>query len=448
SKMRELVLPVWCLEEVDTLGIYDIVQKYIEFAQKEGSEAHNKAIEIGRIALNKPSLATNLPNLITSENCKKGMLEYLRSFEGGRLLDLAEAIRAQNDILKDIKRLFSVKHSCLWDKQTGESEIRKLLVEYGIVKATNSILNTAAHSLSEAYKEWRERLNFIGISCEALQSEYPSLAKVLDMLLKIYNQDEILLEQLKDLHFGLNEHEAELIELLNNDLQLFYEVYNVYLEDFREEDITKIKANAGRGLFGVKRTDSNIRVKNAAESYKKEQLVTQLLTLWRKKTGTKNPNEWSNLYKTPILCLVQPMEFEKAKKAFDTLNRNGGADGEINAALAYLKETTIFNLLHDNDKRDEAFKKDILGIYSTLLTDINKVRDELSYLQVDVYNWRGNPEVQNRIKQLAKAEYDAGGSNKVLSKIDNMSDVQLKEYLKLLIKDNVTVGLEILRDRG
>jgi len=34
TKMRGLNLPVWCLEEVDTVGIFDVVQKYIELVQK------------------------------------------------------------------------------------------------------------------------------------------------------------------------------------------------------------------------------------------------------------------------------------------------------------------------------------------------------------------------------------------------------------------------------
>ena len=195
--MRGLNLPVWCLEEVDTVGIFDVVQKYIELVQKEGNEAHKQAVEIGKIASAKPLIADSLFALLTSENCQKGMREYLRSFEGGKVMELATAISAENNVLADIGRLFGVKHSCLWDKQTGEDEIRKLLTEYGVVKESNTILNAAAHSLTEAYKEWREHLKFIGISCEALRAKYPALAKVLDTLLKICKQEDILPEQLK-----------------------------------------------------------------------------------------------------------------------------------------------------------------------------------------------------------------------------------------------------------
>lgn len=448
DKMRGLNLPVWCLEDVDTTGVFDVVQRYIELVQKEGNEAHKKAVEIGRLASNKPSLTNNLSDLLTNEKCREGMREFLRFFEGGKVIELAASIGAENNVLADICRLFSVKHSCLWDRQTGEDEIRKLLLEYGVVKESNAILNATAHSLNEAFKEWRERLKFIVVSCEALRTKYPALTNVFDMLLKIYKQENILPEQLKVLHAELVTHRAEARELLNNDRQVFAEVYEAYLEDLSADDITAVQTNIGTGLFDLPRTNCNVKVKEAAESLRKNQLKSQLFRLWKDKTGTKNPREWSNRYRTPILCLVSATEYEQAKRVFDALNRNGGTDAEIKTALSFLESTTLFDVLADDAKRNEAFKSDIIGVYSTLLPDLNKVRDALDHLSVDVYDWRDNPEVKAKIEQLADAEYNAGGSDKVLLKIDQMDDAQLKQYLKRLVKDSITVGIEILANEG
>ena len=448
DKMRRLNLPVWCLEEVDTTGVFDMVQRYIELVQKEGNEAHKKAVEIGRLASNKPYLINNLSELLTSEMCQKGMREFLHSFEGGRVIELAAAIGAKNNVLADICRLFSVKHSCLWDRQTGEDEIRKLLVEYGVVKESNAILSATAHSLNEAFKEWRERLKFIAISCEALRTKYPALTNVFDILLKIYKQENILPEQLKVFHAELVAHGTEARELLNNDRQVFAEVYEAYLEDLSTDDITAVQTNVGTGLFDLPKTHCNVKVKEAAEAFRKNQLKSQLFRLWKDKTGTKNPREWSSRYRTPILCLVSATEYEQAKKVFDALNRNGGTDAEIKTALSFLESTTLFDVLADDAKRNEAFKNDIIGVYSTLLPDLNKIRDALDPLSVEVYDWRDNPEVKAKIKQLADAEYNAGGSDKVLLKIDQMDDAQLKQYLKRLVKDSITVGIEILANGG
>lgn len=448
TKMRGLNLPVWCLEEVDTVGIFDVVQKYIELVQKEGNEAHKKAVEIGRIASAKPSIADSLFALLTSENCQKGMREYLYSFEGGKVMELATAIGAESNVLSDIRRLFEVKHSCLWDKQTGEDEIRKLLTEYGVAKESNTILDAAAQSLTDAYKEWRERLKFIGISCEALRAKYPTLAKLLDTLLKICKQEDVLSEQLKTFHTELVANGAAIRELLNNDSRTFAEVYKPYLEDLSDNDIADVKSKLQTGLFKSPKTDCNVKVKEAAEEFRKNQLKSQLFRLWKDKAGTKNPREWSSRYRTPILCCVAEAEYEKAKKAFETLNQNWGTDSEIKSALAFLESTTLFGILADEEKRNAAFKRDIVGEYSTLLPDLDKVRDTLDRLSVDTYDWRDNPTVKGMVKQLAEAEYNAGGSHKVLLKIDEMDDAQLKRYLKRLVKDSITVGLEILANGG
>lgn len=449
KQMRdELKLPVWCLEEVDTIGVFEVVQKYTELVQKEGNEAHKIAVEIGKIASAKPSLADSLFALLTSENCQKGMREYLHSFEGGKVMELAIAIGAENNVLADIRRLFGVKHSCLWDKQTGEDEIRKLLTEYSVVKESNTILNTVAHSLNEAYKEWRERLKFIGISCEALRTKYHTLANFFDTLLKVYKQEDILPEQLKTFHTVLVGHGPEIRELLNNDKRVFAEVYEAYLEDLSTDDIAVVKTNVGTGLFALPKTDCNIKVKEAAEEFRKNQLKSQLFRLWKDKTGTKNPREWSNRYRTPILCCVSETEFDRAKKVFDTLNRNWGTDFEIKNSITFLESTMLFDVLADDEKRNAAFKRDIIGGYSTLLPNIDKVRDALDHLSVDVYDWRDNPGVKTKVEQLANAEYNAGGSDKVLMKIDEMDDAQLKQYLKQLVKENITVGIEILTNGG
>ena len=447
DKMRMLELPVWCLEQVDTYGVYDIVEKYIELVQKEGNEAHKTAVEIGKVATIKTTLPETLENLITGANCQKGMREFLTSFEGGKILSLATEIGASENVLEDIRDLFAVKHSCLWDRQTGEDEIRKLLTDYGFVKETNILLNVTTCYLPEAFEAWRERLKFIDISFEVLRGKHPSLAKVLDTLLKMYQQADVLPDQLNIFLSELKAHGTEIRDLLSNEKRIFTEVYAPYLDNLSDSDIGEVKSKLPTGMFEHSVTDCNVKVKTAAEEFRKNQLKTQLFTFWTEKTGTKNPREWSNLYRTPILCCVSDKEFGAAKKAFDTLNRNWSIDTEIKAALAYLETTSLFEDLKDVNICNESFERVIVGEYSSLLQN-NRVRDSLERLSVDPYEWYENPTVKNKIKQLAEAEYNAGGSDKALKIIDEMDDAQLKKYLKRLVRENMTVGVEIIMNGG
>jgi hypothetical protein len=445
TKMRGLGLPVWGLAEVDNSGVYEIVQKYIELVQKEGKEAHQIAIEIGKIAAMKVTLSDNLKALLTKENCQSGMREFLHFFEGGEILSLAKEIDAP--VLEDIRKLFEVKHSSLWDKSTGEGEIRKLQTEYSVISVSNTLLNACANSRVAAFKEWRERLKFVGISCETAKAKFPVLSKFFDTLLKIYQQVEILPDQLRMFLAELQTRNAEIRDFLNDEKLIFIDVYAPYLEGLSEAEISEIKSKLPIGMFELPKSECNGKVKTAAEIFRQGQLKTRLFSFWKEKTGMKSPREWSNHYRIPILCLVSDVEFENAKKTFETLNRSNPSDTEIKAALTFLETGSFFAALGNEGKRKAAFDHAIIGEYQPLLPDTGKVQESLERLSVDPYDWYANPNIKQKIKELAEAEYNAGVSNKALDTIDKMDDKTLKQYLKRLVTENMKVGIEIITNR-
>lgn len=81
---------------------------------------------------------------------------------------------------------------------------------------------------------------------------------------------------------------------------------------------------------------------------------------------------------------------------------------------------------------------------SLILTDIEKVRDSLESMPIDAYEWNSHPRIREKIGELAKAEYDAGGSDKAIVKINSMNSDELKEYLISLVKESMTFGIEII----
>ncbi len=448
NEMRKLGLPVWCLENVVTIEEFEVIQLYIELVQKEGNEAHRKAVEIGRLALANPSLGEILSKSISLENCQEGMSNYLRSFENGKIYEVASSIGAQDNVLGDISQQFAVEYSCLWDKKIGEEEIQKLFIKYNIVKLSNDILNTSSHSLSEIYDEWRNHFKFIGISHSSLRNKYPVLHKIFDIIQKILNGEDLLHEKLKIFNSELETHSLVVKELFENYKILFKEVYKLYLEGLSDDEIIEIMSQIPIGLFMLSITECNSKVKDIANEYRKNLLRSQLSHFWKEKTNTTNPNDWSNRKRTPILCCVPVKEFEIAKKSFEVLNNSNGTDEEIKAALAFLNSTTLFEVLNDKEKCDEAFRREIIGNYSFLLSDIDRVRDDLDQIPIGVYEWRDNPNVRIRIQQLAEAEYNSGGSDKVVEKIEKLSETEIKTYLTNLIMNNITVGIEILNDKG
>lgn len=448
SKMRELSYPVWCLEDVDTTGVFDLVKLYIKLVQSTGDEAHDVANEIGKIAIQRSSFAQNLKALLTLDNCKKGMHLFLERFEGGRLLNLAKEIGAEDSVLTDIKKLFSVQYSALWIGSTGENEIRKLITEYEVVKLTNILLNVNTHSKDTAFKAWRETLKFIGFSCESVRTKKPVLDKFFTNLLCIANYEDMLPEHVKSFLDEMTNHKADIREMLDNPLAVFMDVYAPYLEGFTDVECEEIKNSITSEMFTASSTASNATVKKAAEDYRKNQVKSQLYKLWSDKTGgSKNPRVWSEKYRTPILCCIDTAQYSDAKKAFATLNSSTQSETDIKDALAFLQKADFFDNIVSADYRDKCFAKHIVGDYISLIPDINAVRDVLESTGISAYEWNDDPCVGSKISDMAAAEYNAGGSDKVVDIIEGMDDAELKKWLADIVRKDIGLGVKIIINR-
>ena len=445
TKMRNLSYPVWCLEDVDTTGVFDFVKLYIRLVQSKGDDAHDVANEIGKIAIQRPSSAQNLKALLTPDNCQKGIRIFLEHFENGKLLSVAKEIGAEDSMLTDIKRLFSIEYSALWIGSTGEDEIRKLITEYEVVKLTNIFLNVTAHSKDAAFEEWRETLKFIGFSGESVRARKPALDKFFYSLLRIANHEDMLPDNMQSFLDEMTNHRADIHELLNNPLFVFMDVYAPYLEGFSEVECEEIKNSIASEMFTISSTASNFTVKKAADDYRRNQVKSQLDKLWRDKTGgSKNPRVWSERYRTPILCCIKGTQYADAKKAFGTLNSNTQNEADIREALAFLQKTDLFEDIASADYRDKCFAKWIIGDYTSLLSDINFVRDALESTGISAYEWNDNPAIKSKIADMAIAEYNAGGSDRVVDIIEGMDDAELKKWLTDIVKKDMGLGVKII----
>lgn len=449
AKMRDFVYPVWTLEEVDNTGVYDIVKKYIALIQSDGKAAHTIAIEIGKIGMQRSSCGDHLQALLTADNCLNGMSLFIQHFEGGKLSTLAKEIGASDHVLSDIKKLFSVKHAAQWIASTGEDEIRKLTVEYSFVKVTNALLNVSKDSKEGAFKSWRELLKFLGLSCESIQAKYPALNNLFTLLLKIVNYEDILPDNMKMLRDELTIHNTEMHDLLSSPLNSFIDLYAPYLTGFSHEECEVIKNSITEDMFVLSATKGNAVVKKAADDYRKGQVKDQLFRLWSERTGgTKSPKHWSEHYKTPILCCIDPEIYGEAKKAFAVLNSSQHSESEIKMALEFCEGADFFDVIADSDYRNKCFMEQIVGCYSKLLPDITAIRSALEDTDIAPYDWADDPRIKAKIKNMASVEYNAGGSDAAINTIESMPIDQLKTWLKQLAVSDMELGVKIISNGG
>lgn len=102
-------------------------------------------------------------------------------------MDLAKEIRVTDDkVVSDIKRHFGDDSEglWLWNKETGEGQIRKVIREYEFVKKSNELLVMDNQSVNEALSAWREKLKFVKISHEAAK-EKPEYSSFIPMLYNV-----------------------------------------------------------------------------------------------------------------------------------------------------------------------------------------------------------------------------------------------------------------------
>jgi hypothetical protein len=448
NKMKELGFPLWCLKAIDDQGLSDFIDKLFELVNPSNERGVGQlAIEIGKMSLVKPTAGDILATLFTKEKCLLGMRRFLETFEGGEALRLAKEIDAENEILNDVRNRFDASEALwLWDKQTGEDRIRELILDYAIVARSN-LINSKKRSLKLCLSEWHNRLTFLKMPCDALKTDMPDVEKLLALLHDIARNGDLATDKRQPFHDALVSNADAIKTLLNDPLKAFKRVYAPYLEGLNDVEVTDVNGSLPNGMFVREKTVCNQLVDERVQELRRAQARTKLRTLWNDKTGSKTPRDWSQMHRTPILCMVPAAEFEAAKRAFDTVNRGNPEDAEIKFASEFLQKATFLSGLADEATRDQLFARNVMAAYTAMLPPVNKVRTLLEErLPLETYDWYPSPEVERRLKTEAEKHYNAGGSDKVLAKIDKMENSKLRTYLKRLVTENMTVGIEIIAD--
>ena len=63
------------------------------------------------------------------------------------------------------------------------------------------------------------------------------------------------------------------------------------------------------------------------------------------------------------------------------------------------------------------------------------------------YDWFYSGKLKEVLKKKAEYIYNGTGYEMAMQKIDEMDEADVKRYLKALIEKNMTVGIEIIRER-
>ncbi|MEG1926361.1 MAG: hypothetical protein RR415_11525, partial [Ruthenibacterium sp.] len=460
NKMKELTFPIWTLKSIlpsenlktGTDILETVIDSYCGIANNNNMGAtktdNDIAISIGRMCLEHPSVTEDLKSILSKEKCALGMDEYLKSFENGELVELAGTIGDGGQYINILRRKFDADAAnWVWNIDTAQQKIREVTLEYKIIDESNKTLAKNI-TFDATVKEWCAKCGYLRVSFAAAKNYLDDVAPFMEILCAIKKSGQLLDSQKQKFYDLLVVNGEAFRNCYNNQIELFKRVCTYYLDGLSDDEVRELYSMIPAGVFTQDKNDYFNIVEVKAKDYQANLGSAKLKKLWWDKTGTGSPREWSEKHKMPILCLVDDDELQKARVAFGTINTNHPEQARIERAIEYLESASFFAVLDDNEALDNAFRNNIIKGYAVMLTDIDEVKNYLDRnMTPEPYDWFGLPEIEKRLKQMAEAKYSQNGCTRALEKIDEMGIDDVREYLKNLIRDNMIVGMEIIKGK-
>ena len=463
NEMKKLLFPIWSLKyAIGTSNLKtdeDLVNKLIDLysgiannQNMAGTQTDNDiAMAIGKLCIHNVELAEDLKTILTQDKCTEGMMNYLKEFESGELLALSEEVGDNGQFINVLKSKFDADAAnWVWNQETANQKIKEVILEYKIIYESNKVISKTV-SFKNTIGEWCDKCSYIRISYSAAKNYLNGMGDFLAILHNMKKTNELL-----------DSHKQKFLDLLMANMSAFKDFYNSQLNVFKkvcdffiapygfsEEEINDLYKTLPMNCFTKDKSDYLNLVETKVKEFNAARGSAKLKQLWQDKTGTTSPREWSKEYKMPILSMVPDNNMQEAKIAFSTLNRQKPDATSIDKAINFLESVNheFYEKLKNSSERDKAFCMNIIKGYSVMLSDINEVKNYLCrVVTADAYDWLGLPEVEKKIRQMAEVKYNQGGCDKALEKIDSMELADVKRYLKDLIKDNMTVGIEIIKE--
>lgn len=455
--MRTLAFPLWTLEYILQLKhlksspeiVSKLIQLYCELANNSGNRTETDiALEIGKIYLANPSAPEDIKEILNDNCCREGMEIYLKEYKGGQLLTLSKEIDDHGQYINVLASKYDAEAAkWVWKKETTDQRIDEVILEYKIASETKSQLGMTCRSYRDAMTEWEKKASNIRIPFTILKNETPQISRLLAMLVENHNSNQLSEIQKANFLKLIETEGTEFTDFYMKQIDVFKTACAFYLNGLSDQEQDKIFAQIPSSFYNEEGNYLNL-VETRVNVYKKQQSITKLRNLWKEKSDSDSPKEWSMKYKMPIILMIPDSEIDHWQKIFDILNSSNPDDKEVEEGLNALQSASFWDFLADENLRDKVFVEKILKDNAIVLDDIEEVKTVLlQHLSANPYAWLGMPMLSTTIEKLVRDKYLKGRYSLAMDRIDNMDAEAVKKYLKELIKNNPTVGIQIIKNK-
>ena len=460
--MKKLEFPIWVLKSLlatesvktDTAIIAEVTDKYLGIANirnyAQNVTESDLANQIGSLMKEYPELTSDLEQLFVSQKCREGMKAYLDDYRGGELPALALSIKDGGNYISEVRKKFNADEAnWVWSPDTANTKIDETIIEYSIIAESNAIVAPAT-TLTGCVRNWKDRIGNFRISLEAMSSEIGDLKGFMEILYEIRQSQDNTIPEMKKRRFLelLREKKNDFNYLYSHQEEMFRRIAQGWINELSDEDISELfSTRMDTGVFCDASDKYYQGLERRVSTYIDELRSKRLGKLWYERTKTRTPSDWSRQFFTPILCMFDDNDRQKAKEIFTILHKTKPTEAEYASAVEWLKTGDFYERLTSSEERDRCMKERVIGDYTYLLPDVDKVRDYLrdKASMISPYEWMDNSTIQSKIKEMANMRYKTGGAKEAEKAVADLNIDELQEYVRNLIKTDMSVGIAILK---
>ena len=449
-KLKNLGYPFWCYVDAAADEYKDFLRLLMEIANSSQAVSISALSErAGQFLINNPVTFHDLKNFLTPSNGQKIFTDFLKKFEDGTIFVLAEKIGIENPVAECQQRLISGDAIWLHDKDTATDDLKKLIVDYKIILASERF-GIAGKSFGECVRNWADYCRFnLKVQADLISDKFPKLKNFLDVLKEIFKRGEIPQAQRGNFLNQLIDDFESIQRVFDSPLKILKGKFDYQLNGLSGEELKKLYSLLPNNSFIETYSNYHKIILELAKRIKNSQRKNELLSLWHEVAGKFSPRDWSNKYRTPILVMVPQAEQKDAQKVFDTIMTSSPDEKSVKEAIEYLqKRLPYFDAIKNAQGIEEAFRDAIVEDNQVLLSN-DDVRNELEIkFRGEVYQWYPkNSFLKNLLDECARNKYYSGGAyDKVNELVQRMSGDEAKELLIKLLDKNYEVGIKLLKE--
>lgn len=413
-------------------------------SSKGDTEARgNKAKEVGAIFLETPGLAEAMAKYMMPVVFEEAFQRYVDNAKP-ELKDSAERMGDSSRIYcRTIKARFAATSSWLWKRGDAESVLEEVYRQTLCAEHVRKFVGSSSYmSFEDALKRLSNAV--IGenkVPTEFWVKKHPALQRFFELL----SRPSLSGDDVKAFEEILKQQEKVVCEV-------FFDVEQTQqLGAMREifGDIWPLASVESRDLYNSFPLDSarddeqsfKVKARVKIEEYSRTMVSKQVTNLWRERTGTGSPDEWSRKHSLPSECLLA---LNDAKSIIDAITNPGEVSSErlhfVHAELE--KEGALVDLETASVK---FLRRALPERYQKIGFSVDEMSEWLCRKLGDAPDrWLTDGGLHKAVEAFVMKRYETHTRDQAAKKVKMLSDADAKILLLKLIDKIPDAGLSVL----